>query len=155
MVTWINPWSLLPAGIATAVMLFLRQRFAPCSRDLQRLDSSLRSPIYSYLTSTIDGLKVIRSYRAEKTCRSEFFGYLDDRTRASYLICHTTRWAAIRFDWVVLFFFTVVIALALAMRVAGGQLSPADIAMTLSYTFNMMGVLQWTIRFVFRLMRVG
>ena len=148
LVTWINPWSFIPAGIATVAMLFLRHHFAPCSRDLQRLSSTLRSPIYSYLTSTINGLKVIRSYRAEKTCRSDFFGHLDDHTRATYLLCSANRWAAIRFDWIALFFFAVVISLALAIRVAGGHFSPADIALTLAYTFSLVGVLQWTIRFV-------
>ena len=69
-------------------MLFIRYRFARCLRDLKRLEGITRSPIYSYLTSTIHGLKVIRSYHAENMCLSEFFSHLDDNTRVNYLFLH-------------------------------------------------------------------
>ncbi len=73
LVSWLNPWSFIPTIIAAMSMLFIRYRFARCSRDLKRLEGITRSPIYSYLTSTIHGLKVIRSYNAENICSSEFF----------------------------------------------------------------------------------
>jgi hypothetical protein len=47
--------SLMPATIG---LLYIRHRFARCSHDLKRLDSTLRSPIYPYLSSTVDGLRV-------------------------------------------------------------------------------------------------
>ena len=129
-------------------MLFIRYRFAPCSRNLKRLESTSRSPIFSYLTSTINGLKVVRSYHAEKICLSEFFSHLNDNTRASYLLLTTNRWAAIRFDCITVGFVAVVTVMALVVRVTGGLFSAADIALTLSYSLNLMGILQWTIRFV-------
>ncbi|CAF0956797.1 unnamed protein product [Adineta steineri] len=148
LVSWLNRWALIPSVIGIIFMCYIRHRYARCSRDLKRLDGISRSPIYSYLTSTIHGLKVIRSYHAEKTCLSEFFTHLDDNTRANYLLLTTVRWAAIRFDWTVLFFIAVVTALALIVRIIGQQFSAADIALTLSYSLYLMGLLQWTIRFV-------
>ncbi len=148
LVSWLNPWSFIPATIATIGMLFIRHRFARCSRDLKRLEATTRSPIYSYLTSTIHGLKVIRSYHAEQICLSEFFSHLDNNTRASYLFLTAHRWAAIRFDWISVFFIAVVTLMALIVRITGRQFSAADIALTLSYSLNLMGLLQWAIRFV-------
>jgi ATP-binding cassette, subfamily C (CFTR/MRP), member 4 len=127
-------------------MLLIRHRYARCSRDLKRLESTLRSPIYSYLSSTIYGLKVIRSYRSEHICSSLFFSHIDDNTRALFLLMTTNRWAAIRFDWITLLFFSIITALAVIARITSGQFSAADIALTLSYSFNLMGLLQWTIR---------
>ena len=135
--------------IAIIGMMFVRRRFIRCSRDLKRLDSILRSPIYSYLTSTVQGLKVIRSYHAEQICSEEFFSYVDDNSRAFYLLLTVIRWAAIRFDWLTLFFFAIVTTSAIIVKIAGGGLSAADIALTLSYSLNLMGLLQWTIRFVY------
>ena len=129
-------------------MLFLRHRFAHCSRDLKRIDGTTRSPIYSYLNSTIHGLKVIRSYHAEKICLSEFFTHLDNNTRAIYLSFVTNRWAGIRFDWVTVAFLAIVTSLALIARITGQQFSAADIALTLSYSLSLTGLLQWTIRYV-------
>ncbi|CAM2724338.1 unnamed protein product [Rotaria socialis] len=146
LVSWLNPSSFIPAVFVIIGLLFIRYRFARCSRDLKRLDSTSRSPIYSYLTSTIHGLKVIRSYRAENICLSQFSSLIDDNTRANYLFMTTNRWAAIRFDWITTSFIAIAISMALIVRVTGRQFSAADIALTLSYSLNLIGLLQWTIR---------
>ena len=146
LVSWLNPWSFLPSIIAMISMLFLRHRFAQCSRDLKRLESICRSPIYSYLSSTISGLQVIRSYRAESICSKKFSSHLDDNTRVSLLIITSNRWIGFRFDWITLIFIALVTILALIARIIGEQFSAADIALTLSFSLNLMGLLQWTIR---------
>ncbi|CAF2103986.1 unnamed protein product [Rotaria magnacalcarata] len=143
----LNPWSFIPALIALFGLLFVRHRFAPFSRDLRRLESISRSPVYSYLTSTIHGLKVIRSYHAEEMCSTEFFSYLDENTRVNHLIYAASRWAALRFDWISLLFIGLVSILSMILRITGYRyFSTADIAMTLSYSLGLMGLLQWTIR---------
>ena len=144
----LNPWAFIPAVLATSGMLLLRFRFARCSRDLKRIEGITRSPVYSQLTSTIHGLKVIRSYHAENISSKEFLHHLDDNTRASYLLITTNRWAAIRFDLIALAFVVLVTLLAMIARITQQQFSAADIALTLSYSLNLMGLLQWTIRFV-------
>ena len=128
-------------------MLLLRHRFAGCSRNLKRLEHTSRSPVYSYLTSTLQGLKVIRSYHAEKICLSDFHAYVDDHTRASYLLTILGRWAAIRFEWIACFFIASATVLAVIVRIVGRQLSAADIALTLLYSINLTGTFQWGIRF--------
>ncbi len=127
-------------------MFFLRYRFAPCSRNLKRLVGITRSPVYSQLTSTIHGLKVIRSYHAENISSKEFFHHLDNNTRVAYLISILNRWSAMRFDWVSLIFIALVIILAIIARITQHQFSTVDIALTLTYSLNLMGLFQWTIR---------
>jgi ATP-binding cassette subfamily C (CFTR/MRP) protein 4 len=144
----LNPWSFIPAVFAATGMLFLRYRFAQCLRDLKRIEGITRSPVYSQLSSTIHGLKVIRSYHAENISSKEFLHNLDDNTRVNYLLLTTNRWAAIRFDWIACLFIIIVTILAMVVRITREQFSAADIALTLSYSLNLMGLLQWTIRFV-------
>ena len=127
-------------------MLLLRNRFSQCSRDLKRLQSLTRSPVYSHSISTNQGLKVIRSYHAEHMCSAEFHSYLDDKTRADYLHITVNQWAMIRFDWIALIFITCVIFLAVIVRITQHHLSAADIALTLSYVLNFTGLLQWMMR---------
>ena len=127
-------------------MSFLRYRFAPCSRDLKRLLGTTRSPLYSQLTSTIHGFKIIRSYHAEDTCCQEFHHHLNDNTRVTYLIATLNRWSAMRFDWISLIFIALVIILAMIVRVTQHQFSSVGIALTLTYSLNLMGIFQWTIR---------
>ncbi|CAF0900141.1 unnamed protein product [Rotaria sordida] len=147
LVCWLHPWSIIPALISIGGLLFVRYHFASTSRDLKRLEGITRSPVYSHLTSTIHGLKVIRSYRAEDMWSANFLERLDDNTRANYLIIATNRWAAIRFDWVALIFVSLVTLLAMVLRVTKyHHFSPAEIALVLSYSLSLVALLQWTIR---------
>ncbi|CAF3558667.1 unnamed protein product [Rotaria sp. Silwood1] len=146
LVVFLNPWSFIPAIIAGCGMFYLRYRFASCSRDLKRLVGTTRSPVYSQLTSTIHGVKVIRSYHAENICSREFHYHLDNNTRVSYLIATLNRWSAMRFDWVSLIFIALVIILAIIVRISQRQFSAVDIALTLTYSLNLMGLFQGTIR---------
>jgi ATP-binding cassette, subfamily C (CFTR/MRP), member 4 len=144
----INPWAFLPGFVSVVFMLLVRYRFAPCSRDLKRLVGTTRSPIYSQLTSTIHGLNVIRSYRAENISSTEFLNHLTNNARVDYFIATLNRWSALRFDFVSMLFIALITVFAIVARTLRRQISPADIALTLSYSLNMMGLFQWTIRFV-------
>ena len=146
LVGMLNSWAFIPATLAGLTMLLLRSRFARGLRDLKRIEGVTRSPVYSQVTSTIHGLHVIRSYQAEKISYNEFLNNLNDNTRANYLILTTNRWAAIRFDWVALLFIICVTLLAMMARIFQQQFSAADIALTLAYSLNLMGLMQWTIR---------
>jgi ABC-type multidrug transport system fused ATPase/permease subunit len=128
-------------------MLIIRFRFARGFRDLKRLEGITRSPVYSYLSSTIHGSKVIRSYRAEQMCSNQFLSYFDDHIRSYFLILTTERWAGMRFDWVTFTFLSLVTIFSMFVRIYYQQLSTADVALTLAYSLNLMGLLQWTIRF--------
>src|SRR5262249_13642738 len=108
-------------------MFFLGHRFASCSRNLKRLVGITRSPVYSQLTSTIHGLKVIRSYHVENISSNEFFYHLD-------------------FDWVFLIFIVLLNILAIIARITQHQFSTVDIALILTYSLNLLGLFQWTIR---------
>jgi ABC-type multidrug transport system fused ATPase/permease subunit len=132
--------------ISVVGMIFIRHYYARCLRDLKRIEGITRSPVYSYLTSTIHGLKVIRSYHAEQLCSDQFLSHLNDNTRVNYLLVTVNRWAAIRFDWIALFFISFVTVLAMIVRIIQNSISPADIALILTYSLQLMGTLQWAIR---------
>ena len=142
----INPWAFVPAGTVTMGMLFIRYRFAPMLRSLKRLSGITGSPLYSQLTSTVQGLQVIRSYRAERSSCDEFFRCLNDSTRVYYLIFTSNLWSAMRYDMISLIFIATLIILAMIARILQHQFSAVDIALTLTYSLNLMGVFQWTIR---------
>ncbi|CAF1354990.1 unnamed protein product [Rotaria sordida] len=146
LVVFINPWSFIPAIIATSGMFFLRYRYVSCSRDLERLLGITRSSMYSQLTSTIHGLKVIRSYHAENICSKEFHYHLDNTTRVKYMIVTLSRWSAMRFDWITLIFIALVTVFAIIIRTSQHQFSVVEIALTLTYSLNLMSLFQWTIR---------
>jgi ATP-binding cassette subfamily C (CFTR/MRP) protein 4 len=127
-------------------MLIVRSYFAQGSRDLKRLEGTSRSPVFSQLSSIIQGLQVIRSYRAEETCLKEFYSHLDKNTRVKYSFVATIQWAGIRFDWVSLIFIALVTAFAMVLHTTNDNFSAINMALTLTYSLNLVGLFQWTIR---------
>ena len=99
-------------------MILLRHLYAPCTRNLKRLAGVTRSPVYSQLTST----------------------------RVLYLVSVVNRWSAMRFDAISLLFIASTLALAIVARLTQPQFSTVDIALTLTFAINLMGLFQWTIR---------
>lgn len=68
----VNP-VLFPAVIVVTIInvLVLKLYMRP-SQDLKRMESINRSPVFSYLTSTLSGISVIRSRQMQKVASKEF-----------------------------------------------------------------------------------
>lgn len=60
-----------------------------------------RSPIYSYLSSSIQGVPIIRSYNAMEMCIQHFSKCLDDHSRVYSVMLGMNRWSAMRIECVV------------------------------------------------------
>ena len=147
LVSVLNPWAVIASVLTALGMIYIRMCLASCSRDLKRLESSTRTPVFSYVSSSIQGLNVIRSFNAQDMCSTNFLSYLDVNTCVNYLLFTVNRWAAFRFDWITTAFIACVTYLAVIMRVTQNQLSPVEIALTLSYSLQLMGLVQWCIRY--------
>jgi ATP-binding cassette, subfamily C (CFTR/MRP), member 1 len=56
-------------------------------RELKRLDSVSRSPMYALLGETIDGVATIRAYCGEAALMRRLKTMLDTQQSAYYLLC--------------------------------------------------------------------
>ena len=146
LVSWINLWSLIAVGLAIVGMLLIRRRFARTLRDLRCIEDTTSAAVHSYLTSSGHGIKTIRSFRVEDMCSNLFRQRLEMDNRANHLIININRWAGLRLDWIACSFFTLIILSAMTVRVVGSRLSAAEIALTFSCAFNLVGFLQRAIR---------
>lgn len=68
------------------------------SRELSRLESVSRSPIYALFSETIDGMSTIRAYGAQKRFCQRNNKLLDDNQRAYYLRFSSNCWLAVRLE---------------------------------------------------------
>ena len=75
-----NPWLLL-IFFPTAVMFILLVRYyLKTSRELKRLESICRSPVFSHFSETMTGLETIRTRRMEKEFIDQFYRYVSSIT---------------------------------------------------------------------------
>ena len=85
-----------------------------------------RSPVYSYLSASLQGLHTIRAFHKEDKCQEEFGHHQNLHSEAWFLHLTTNRWLAVRLDCLVGLFVTAV-AFG-AMLSAGSKLVTASSA---------------------------
>ena len=73
---WVTPWS----GPATV------SHCRCSSRELQRLESLSRAPVFSHFSDTLAGLVTIRSFRVQPKFISELCEKIDDNTSACIIL---------------------------------------------------------------------
>jgi ATP-binding cassette subfamily C (CFTR/MRP) protein 4 len=60
-----------------------------------------RSPIYSHLSASIQGVPLIRSYGAQAKCIQDFSHCLDEHSRVYSVMLGMNRWSGLRIECVV------------------------------------------------------
>uniref|UniRef100_A0A4W6DQY7 Cystic fibrosis transmembrane conductance regulator n=1 Tax=Lates calcarifer TaxID=8187 RepID=A0A4W6DQY7_LATCA len=92
------PWILIPVLPLLLIFLYLRRYFLQTSRDIKRLESTTRSPVFSHLSSSLQGLWTIRAFGAEERFQKAFDAHQDLHSAAWFLFLTTSRWFAVRLD---------------------------------------------------------
>lgn len=137
------PWILIPLVPLSIIFVVLRRYFLETSRDVKRLESTTRSPVFSHLSSSLQGLWTIRAYKAEERCQELFDAHQDLHSEAWFLFLTTSRWFAVRLDAICALF---VIVVAFGSLVLAKTLDAGQVGLALSYSLTLMGMFQWSVR---------
>ncbi|XP_053311343.1 ATP-binding cassette sub-family C member 4 [Spea bombifrons] len=137
------PWILIPLLPLVLIFFFLRRYFLETSRDIKRLESTTRSPVFSHLSSSLQGLWTIRAFKAEQRFQELFDAQQDLHSEAWFLFLTTSRWLAVRLDAICALF---VIAIAFGSLILAKSLDAGQVGLALSYAITIMGTFQWGVR---------
>lgn len=80
-VTSVLPIFSIPMVIVTGIIIYLGSMFVSASRELKRMDSVSRSPLFSHFTETIVGVATIRSFGATRLFLQDMLKYIDANSR--------------------------------------------------------------------------
>jgi len=75
-----NPWLLLIFFPTAEVFIPLVRYYLKTSRELKRLESICRSPVFSHFSETMAGPETIRTRRMEKELINQFYRYVSSIT---------------------------------------------------------------------------
>ncbi|KAF9434448.1 hypothetical protein BGZ76_008001 [Entomortierella beljakovae] len=95
--------------------------FLISSRELKRLDSAARSPLYAHFGETLAGLSTIRAYDDGNRFAVQATSLLDRSQQTSYLINVSTRWLQLMLDSLSVLVLTAVGLLAILQRESANQ----------------------------------
>ncbi|KAL9976502.1 hypothetical protein ACROYT_G013811 [Oculina patagonica] len=143
MIAAIFPWFLI--GLAPLVVIFglINRVFNRSSRQLKRMDGITRSPIYSHLTATVQGLSTLHAYNKMADFNAVFKDYLDKNTRPFFMFFCSQRWLAVRLDMLTICIVTIASLMVVLIK---GTLPPAFLGLVLTYSLRMTSLLQFTVR---------
>ncbi|XP_071386567.1 ATP-binding cassette sub-family C member 2 [Centroberyx affinis] len=130
--------------IPLAVVYYFVQRFyVATSRQLRRLDSVSRSPIYSHFGETVSGLSVIRAYGHQERFLKHNEITIDENLKSVYPWIVSNRWLAIRLEFLgnLVVFFAALLAV-----IARESLDSGLVGMSISYALNVTQTLNWLVR---------
>uniref|UniRef100_A0A8C4VW86 ATP binding cassette subfamily C member 4 (PEL blood group) n=1 Tax=Gopherus evgoodei TaxID=1825980 RepID=A0A8C4VW86_9SAUR len=137
------PWILIPLVPLCILFIFLRRYFLDTARDIKRLESTTRSPVFSHLSTSLQGLWTIRAFRAEQRFQKLFDAHQDLHSEAWFLFLTTSRWFAVRLDAICAIF---VIVVAFGSLLLAKTLDAGQVGLALSYAITLMGMFQWGVR---------
>nr|XP_047130820.1 multidrug resistance-associated protein 1-like isoform X2 [Hydra vulgaris] len=134
----------LAAFVPIGVAYILTQRFyVVSSRQLQRIESVRRSPIYNHFFESINGASTIRAYRLNDEFISENESKIDFNQEASFPIICSNRWLALRLET---FGHLITFFAALFCIIQQESLSPGLVGLSISYALQVTQTLNWLVR---------
>eukprot|EP01134_Creolimax_fragrantissima_P003514 CFRG3514T1 len=143
MVVVIVPWVLLAIVPLVIAFIMLRRYFLPASRDIKRLEGIARSPIYSTYSSVLQGLPIIRAFKANDRVLDEFYLKLNTHTRMWFSFLVTQRWLGFRLDGLCCILITVTAFVCIPLK---DTLDAGLVGLLLSYVLQLQGLFQWAVR---------
>uniref|UniRef100_H0ZGC0 ATP binding cassette subfamily C member 2 n=1 Tax=Taeniopygia guttata TaxID=59729 RepID=H0ZGC0_TAEGU len=122
---------------------FVLRFYVSTSRQLRRLDSVTRSPIYSHFGETVSGLSVIRAYGHQERFLKQNEITMDINQKSVYSWIVSNRWLAIRLEFVgsLVVFFSALLAV-----IAKGTLEGGIVGLSVSSALNVTQTLNWLVR---------
>eukprot|EP01113_Clastostelium_recurvatum_P045650 TRINITY_DN786_c0_g1_i1.p1 TRINITY_DN786_c0_g1~~TRINITY_DN786_c0_g1_i1.p1 ORF type:complete len:1526 (-),score=434.15 TRINITY_DN786_c0_g1_i1:5921-10498(-) len=139
----ITPFFLVPALPLAYLYYYVQQYYLKSSRELQRLDSISKSPIFAQFSETLNGIHTIRAFGVVSNFIKENDRKLDVNTRAYFANTTANRWLSVRLEFVCT---CVVTVAALFSVIERGHVDPGLAGLSLTYALNLTGVLNWLVR---------
>ncbi|CAF4314067.1 unnamed protein product, partial [Didymodactylos carnosus] len=139
----INPWVLFILVPLVPSFIWIRRFFLKSSRQIKRLDSVTRSPIYALFSSSLSGLVTIRAFKTEDNLINSFIERIDANTRAWFELNAGVRWFGLRLDLMTSALTTLMAILTVALR---HQIDASSAALGLMYCITLSSMFQWAVR---------
>ncbi|KAF3708249.1 Canalicular multispecific organic anion transporter 1 [Channa argus] len=125
------------------IYYFVQRIYVATSRQLRRLDSVSRSPIYSHFGETVSGLSVIRAYGHQDRFLKHNEKTIDENIKNVYPWIVSNRWLAIRLEFLGTL---VVFFAALFAVISRNSLDSGLVGLSISYALNVTQTLNWLVR---------
>ncbi|XP_073003248.1 ABC transporter C family member 2-like [Typha latifolia] len=144
-VSTISLWAIMPLLILFYSAYLYYQTTA---REVKRLDSITRSPVYAQFGEALNGLSTIRAYKAYDRMASINGKSMDNNIRFTLVNMSANRWLGIRLETVggIMIWFTATFAVMQNQRSDNQKAFASTMGLLLTYTLNITNLLTSSLR---------
>lgn len=128
------------------VYLSYQKYYLRTSRELKRLDSITRSPIFAHFQESLGGVSTIRAYDQEQRFILENEWRMDANLRAYFPSISANRWLAVRLEFIGSMIILASAVLSIVSVATGSGLSPGMVGLAMSYALQITQSLNWIVR---------
>ncbi|XP_024120754.1 canalicular multispecific organic anion transporter 2 isoform X2 [Oryzias melastigma] len=138
-----TPYFALIIPALAFIYVFVQRFYVATSRQLKRLESVSRSPIYSHFSETVTGSSVIRAYGRLDAFVLMSDAKVDENQKSHYPGIVSNRWLGVRIEFIGN---CIVLFAALFAVIWKETLSPGLVGLSVSYALQVTMSLNWMVR---------
>ncbi|WEW59244.1 hypothetical protein PRK78_004713 [Emydomyces testavorans] len=138
----VSPLLILLALALLVICVYYSQRFLAGAREIKRLESNAKSPIFEQFGSALIGLTTIRAFGKPQVYVERMYRKIDNHAQAYWNLWLFNRWLSFRMNVVGAIFSTLTAALIVSMKGIDASLAGFALSFALQYTTSIM----WALR---------
>ncbi|KAF8153792.1 multidrug resistance-associated ABC transporter [Crassisporium funariophilum] len=142
-VAYVFPYFLVPAFFIGFAYRELAIGYLNTGRDLRRMESNTRSPIFSDFGELLEGIVTVRAFSAERRFLNNLHTKIDTTTKMWYTFWMTNRWLLLNFDALGALAVLITMLFSIATLTNGAGLAGLCITSAMAFTSSV----YWACRF--------
>jgi ATP-binding cassette subfamily C (CFTR/MRP) protein 1/ATP-binding cassette subfamily C (CFTR/MRP) protein 3 len=147
MIGVVLPWFFIVMFPILAYYYYVQDSYRPLSRDLQRIESASRSPIFATFSEAVSGVTSVRAYGIGNQLCDKCDRLIDEGNNAFYLMHISNRWLQVRLDALAGFTMSFVCFFIILGRTSAIITVDSGMAgLLITYVQMVTGLMNWTVR---------
>ncbi|KAG1046896.1 hypothetical protein G6F43_010636 [Rhizopus delemar] len=143
LVSCVTPTFLIPGVVIAGLFCMIGSYYLETSRDMKRLNSVSRSPIYVQFNESVAGVTTIRAFGSQQRFINENYAKIDSNNRPFIWMWATNRWLHCRVDVLGAF---VGFCTGFVLVLARDWIDPGLAGLSLSYSLTFTHHVLWVVR---------
>jgi ABC-type multidrug transport system fused ATPase/permease subunit len=139
---FVSPWMIAFALVLLSICMHYAIRYLTGAREVKRIESNAKSPIFEQFGSALLGIGTIRAFDKAHEYVERMFVKIDQHAQAHWHLWLFNRWLSFRLNMIGAFFATITAALIVSIRSIDAPLAGFALSFALEYS----GALVWALR---------
>ncbi|XP_043465526.1 ATP-binding cassette sub-family C member 4-like [Leptopilina heterotoma] len=141
----VNYYYIIPIILFGTMFYWIRKVYLKTSKNIKRLEGITRSPIFTHLNTTLNGLTTIRAFGVEEVLKHEFDKLQDFHTSSWFMFLTTSSAFGFSLD-VFSFILTTLVTFSFLISSDPSSENGGKVGLAITQVMSMLGLIQWGMR---------